>query len=182
MKAVHVRAAIARRRNMDDRRGGGVPCFSRRSCMQLRHVLANGFGQAGGGGADELRLILAGDVQRALREILAAAENRALLVEVRRRDVNRFAEMADEIAADVSRAALRTVQKRDAALDAAKRQARAQRRAEFAGVARGGEVFGLRFVLIFMRTSRRREAHFGAFSMGTSSRRLPRISGHRSRP
>ena len=116
--------------------------------MQPRHVLADGFRQAGRGRADELRLVLAGDVQRALREILAAAENRAFLVEVRRRDVNRFAEMADEIAADVGRAALRAVQKRDAALDAAKRQARAQRRAELAGVARGGEILRLRFLVV----------------------------------
>ena len=56
--------------------------------------------------------------------------------------------MADEIAADVGRAALRTVQKRDAALDAAKRQARAERRAELAGVARGGEIFRLRLVVV----------------------------------
>src|ERR1017187_871048 len=140
MEAVHVRAAIACGGAVDDGRGG-VSMLFLDVANQLTHVLADGFRQAGRGRANELRLVLARDVQRTQRKILAAAEDRAVLVEVGRRDVNRFAEMADEIAADVSRAALSAVQKRDAALDAAKRQARAQRRAELAGVARGGEIF-----------------------------------------
>src|SRR5664280_1935265 len=149
MKAVNMRAAIARRRNMDDGRGGVTVLFLD-VANQLTHVLAEGFRQARRGRADELRLILARNVQRTLREILAAAEDRALLVEIRRRDVNRFAEMADEIAANVSRAALPAVQKWDAALDAAKRQACAERRVELAGIARGGEILRLRFVIQFL--------------------------------
>jgi hypothetical protein len=75
-----------------------------------------------------------------------AAEDRRLLGEVRRRDINRLAEMADEIAPDVSAASLRTVQERDRPLDAAKRQARAERRAELARVARRRAVLVLRLV------------------------------------
>jgi hypothetical protein len=124
------------------------PCFSFRSCsrrgmsspmVSARQVVAAPM---------SCGWYWRSDIQRALRKLLAAAENRAVLVKVRRRDVNRLAEMADEIAADVSRAALRTVQKRDATLDAAKDQARAQRRAELAGIARGGEILRLRLVVV----------------------------------
>ena len=82
MKTVDVRAAIARRGDVDDRGRPASPCCSPHLVQQPRHVFADGFGQAGRGGADELRLILAGDLFSAGVQILAAAENRAVLVKL----------------------------------------------------------------------------------------------------
>src|ERR1039458_4446041 len=78
-------------------------------------------------------------------------------MEVPRRNVNRLAEMADEVAADVSRAALPPVQKRDTTLDAAEGQARAQRGAELASVARGGEMLRLRLPRIVFHWQNRND-------------------------
>ncbi len=148
VKSIDVRAAIARGRDMHDRRQvrDGTAAIQK----QRRHVLADCLAQAGRGHADEGGLVLTRDVLESCVQILRSAENRRVLVEIRRRDVHRLAEVADEIAPDVGRAALRAMEEGNRPLDAAKDEARTERRAEFTGIARGRgtvrEIGRLRFL------------------------------------
>ena len=83
-------------------------------------------------------MVLTGDVRQTRLEIPRAAKDRLLFAEAGRADINRLAEMTDEIAPDVSGAALAAVQERHATCQAAEDHAGSQRRAEFTGIARGG--------------------------------------------
>ena len=94
-----------------------------------------------------LGMILRGDVLQAAAQILSAAEDGAGFAEAGGRDVHRLAEMADDVAAHVGRAALRSVQKRHRAFDSAQRQAGAQRRTELARVP-GRDIVGRRCRLL----------------------------------
>ena len=137
MEAVHVGAGIAGGRHRHDRGIAGFGVLLKFN-QDARHIVADGFGQAGGGHADQLRMILPDDVAQALLQIVAAAKDGAVLGEVGGRDVHRLAEMTDQVPAHIGGAALRTVHQGHRPADAAERQAGAERRAELAGVLRRG--------------------------------------------
>ena len=89
------------------------PYFSLQVMQQARHVFADGFGQAGRGSADRVAAdIGASRSAQPCWKIVAAAENRALLVKFDAAMSIGSLKMADDVAAHVGRAALRTVQKR----------------------------------------------------------------------
>ena len=84
-----------------------------------RNVVADGLGQTGRGDADQAGCVLADHVFQADAQVFAAAEDGRFFAEVRGGDIQRLAEMADHVAADVGGAALRAVQQRHGPLHAA---------------------------------------------------------------
>ncbi len=133
-KALGVRAGVAGRADVHDF-GPGARGRLANFPQVIGHVLADRFRQAGRGDADHLGAVLADDVFQALPQVLAAPEDRRRLGKIRAGDVDRLLEMADHVAADVRRAALRAVQKGDGPFNAAEGQAGPQRGADLAGVA-----------------------------------------------
>jgi len=78
------------------------------------HVVALGFGQAGGGDADDLRLGAVPDIQDGLLDVVHAAEDGGRLVHGGGLERNVFPEMAHEQHQAEGGAALRAVQCRHA--------------------------------------------------------------------
>ena len=76
---------------------------------QHRHVVADGLGEAGGGDADYLGMVLGGDVFQAQLKVGTAAVDGILFPERGGGDIDRLVEMADNIAAHIGGAALRAV-------------------------------------------------------------------------
>ena len=111
--------------------------------MQIhRDVIANRFRKARGGDADNPWIVLADDVLQADPEVVGSAKYGSAFAKVGRRDIHRLAKMPDQVAADVRRATLRTVQKGNGPLDSSEHKTGAQRRADVAGVSSAGKVGG----------------------------------------
>jgi len=140
VKSIHVRAVVARRGDRHKRRKlDPVP-----SGLQLRkkkrHVFADGFGKAGRRNADQRRMILRLYIQDPLAKNVGPAKDRAVLREIGRGNVHRLAKVADDIAPHIGGASLRTMKIWQRTLDAANGQRCAQRRAQFARIARCHEI------------------------------------------
>ena len=134
LKTFGVRAGVAGRADMHDFRPGACGRLANFTQV-IGDVLADRFRQTGRGDADDFGAVLPDDVFQSLAEVFAAAKDRRGLGKVRAGDVDRLFEVADHVAANVRRAALRPVQERDRAFDPAEGQARSQRRTHLAGVA-----------------------------------------------
>ena len=141
MEAFHVGARIAWRGH-GHQMGQIAGCRSGSAFLpefinDHRDVIADGFGETGGGNADDLGLIFLDDILDTLLQIRAAAVNGMLFPERRRSDVDGFAKVADDIAPHVGGAPLGAMEKRDGAFDALKGQGRSQRCAQLARIGRG---------------------------------------------
>ena len=128
---------------MHDRRQGCVPMRGKILVDKHRHVVADGFGQTGGGNADQVRMILGNDIVQRQLDVGPATEDRRLLAEIGAGDIDRFLIMADQITPDIGGAALRAVQQRHGAGNALENQGGPQRCAQFTGIlCRSGRWFG----------------------------------------
>jgi hypothetical protein len=106
MKALHVGAGVAWRRDLDQPGRVGTAKFLAILGKEHRQVVADGLGKAGGGHADQLRPIFGGDVFQTLFKVGAAAINRMLFAKRGGSDIDRLVVVADDIAAHIGGAAL----------------------------------------------------------------------------
>ncbi|MPM96931.1 hypothetical protein SDC9_144101 [bioreactor metagenome] len=125
--------------------GGRLEAFVRISKSRDHggHIFTDRLGQAGRGQPDHRRVVDPGHVGDAGAQILLATEHSGRLAHAGRCDIHRLGEVADQIAADVRRAPLGTVQERDRSLKSGVGQAGSERHAHAAGVGRGCGATGL---------------------------------------
>ena len=119
----------------EERRGR----FRTELAQQQSHIFADGLRQAGSRNPDQLRVVLPRHVVQAMVQVVASAEHRGGFAEAGNGDIDRFAKMRNQVAANVGGTALGSVQKGHGACYAAQGQTGAQGRAQLAGIARGCE-------------------------------------------
>jgi hypothetical protein len=102
VKALDVPVLEAGSRGRDHRQMGAALFIV--TTEESSHIFSDGLGQTGGGHGDKRRLVLPDHIVEGAVQIGFAAEHRLRFAKARRGHVHGFAEVADEIAADVGRA------------------------------------------------------------------------------
>ena len=149
-KSLVLRAAVAGRRNGNDG-GRHFRVFVLELLDDGGHILADGFGQAGGGNADHLGVVQLDEVFKPLEQVLGAAEYRAFFRKRRRGDIYRLIVVGCHVPPNIGAASLRTVQNAHALADAVKGAYRTHGHAHLAGICIQVDKIGAHCLLLCSR-------------------------------